>query len=117
MNELADENVVVITDNETVYQTDDTAFSVQGGVNKVVFKWWGRKSYMSTARANGFVDACTNVSISAGYVGAGAVGLFSGLASGYFAKLAYDVDNRNDGHQRGIIANFTWAAVYWTEKQ
>ncbi|WP_044894440.1 hypothetical protein [Bacillus alveayuensis] len=124
LNELAQDGEIVITDNGTVYEADDTSFDVQGGVNKVVWTWYGRKSYMSTSRANKFAYTARQVSYGAAGVGAvaayfsfGTTALFGGLTSVYFSKLADDVATRNSGHSRGIIVHMTWAAVYWTERQ
>ncbi|MDR7002448.1 hypothetical protein [Neobacillus niacini] len=124
LNELAKDGEVIITDNETVYDTDDTSFDVQGGVNKIVWRWYGRQSFMSTSRANSFAYDCRQVSYGAMGVGAvaayfsfGTTALFGGLTGIYFTKLADDVAMRNSGHTRGIIVNMTWSAAYWTERQ
>jgi len=124
INELAQDGEIIITDNGTVYEADDTSFDVQGGVNKIVWTWYGRKSYMSTSRANSFAYTAKQVSYGAAGVGAvaayfsfGTTALFGGLTSLYFAKLADDVTIRNTGHSRGIIVHMTWAAYYWTQRQ
>lgn len=124
LNELAQDGEIIITDNETVYEADDTSFDVQGGVNKIVWTWYGRKSYMSTARANDFAyyakkvaTGAGGVSLIAGFFSFGTATVFSGLTGLYFANLADDVERRNSGHSRGIIVNMTWAAAYWTARQ
>ncbi|MEH7453781.1 hypothetical protein [Gottfriedia acidiceleris] len=122
LNTLAQDGEVIITDNETVYDTNDTSFDVQGGVNKVVYKWYGRVRYFSTASAKEFVYQCYKVAAGSAAVGAvaaflsaGTTAIFSGLTGAYFTNLALDVDRRNSGHNRGIILHVTWAQVYWTQ--
>ncbi|MGG0176447.1 hypothetical protein [Gottfriedia acidiceleris] len=124
LNTLAQNGELLITDNETVYETNDTSFDVQGGVNKVVYKWYGRVRYFSTASAKEFVYQCYKVAVGsvavgtvAAFLSAGTTAIFSGLTGAYFTNLALDVDHRNSGHKRGIILHVTWASAYWTSKQ
>ncbi|EAE8110559.1 hypothetical protein GPZ05_14870 [Listeria monocytogenes] len=124
LNDKADEHDVIITDNKSVYDTDDDGFVLQGGVNKVVYKWYGRVRYFSTSAANNFVYQCYKVAAGSAGVGAiaaafsaGTTALFGGLTGAYFTNLALDVDHRNKGHKRGIILHVTWASAYWTSKQ
>ncbi|WP_404330334.1 hypothetical protein [Mesobacillus maritimus] len=124
LNKSANDGELIITDNKTIYEADDTSYSVQGGIDKVVYKWYGRVRYFSTKSANDFVYSANKVAVGAAGVGvlasyfsAGTSALFGGLTSWYFANLALDIAQANSGHYRGIIMHVTWASVYWTERQ
>ncbi|MEG8980468.1 hypothetical protein [Priestia megaterium] len=122
LNVEAKNDELVITDNKTIYETDDDGFTVQGGVNKVVYKWYGRVRYFSTSAAKDFEYQCYKVAAgSAGvaavtaFFSAGSTALFGGLTSWYFTNLALDVNHANSS--RGIIVHVTWASAYWIDKQ
>ncbi|SDX99474.1 hypothetical protein SAMN05421736_10199 [Evansella caseinilytica] len=124
LNELALDGEIIITENETIYETDDTSFNVQGGVNKVVYKWYGRVRYFSTSSANTFAgvakkvgNGAATVGAVAAYFSAGTTALFGGLTTIYFHGLSDAVTKRNSGHNCGIILHVTWASVYWTARQ
>lgn len=124
LNQEAEENQIVITDNGTIYDTDDTGFALQGGVSKSIKKWYGWAEYMSTAKANNFVYQISRVGISVGVAGAvaaffsfGTTGILGAVSSGYLGMVALDVSYRNSGHSRGVILHITHAAAYWTQKQ
>ena len=125
LNELADEEELVITENGTIYETSDDEFFVQGGVNRRTWHWWGTRTFMSTSvatsRANTWGRSAAAFTLL--HSVANAVGFLpktsvaSGLAAGYFALLSSSVHSRNSGHRRGIVLNMTWIFVFSTARQ
>lgn len=124
LNELADENEIVITDNGTVYEVSDDEFVVQGGVNKTTWHWWGTRVYLSTRKVAPFANKFSNLGSAAGVVAAVSggfgfkpVSVPAGLLGIYWTKLARDMNNRNAGHSRGIKVSMTWVMAYSTARQ
>jgi hypothetical protein len=93
INQEIEAGRLVSTENLTVYNPEDENFSLQGGVNKVVFYWWGFKVYLNHT-------ACKNLtSIFNG--GAASSAIASGAAQlvKYISKL---------GPWAAIIAGILW---------
>jgi len=49
INKLIKEGTLTSTENLTVYDPKDTSFSLQDGVNKIEFKWYGFDIYLNHA--------------------------------------------------------------------
>ncbi|CAM3255911.1 hypothetical protein [Sporolactobacillus spathodeae] len=125
VNQLAKNGEVTITDNGTVYESNDDDIAIQGGnVNKVVWHWWGLERYASVSQANRIARNLNRAAILGGTAsglitlfGFWPVGVVGGLSSGYWAWAANDISYVNSLSNRGIKISFTWALVYHVKKQ
>ena len=65
VNELLQTEAYDVTENGTIYETDDE-LTIQGGnVDKVVYKWWGIKRYASKKNAKKIASKFNTISNSA----------------------------------------------------
>ena len=125
LNELADEEELVITENGTIYETSNDEFTLQsGGRNRTTWHWWGTRNYMNTSRANSAATRFRNASTVA--TATGAISAFFGFAPGravstvlshYWRGLGDTIAARNANHSRGVRVNFTWVFVYTVARQ
>jgi len=118
LNELADDDELIITENGTIFEYSDDEFVLQSGRNRVTRHWWGVRVY--TNRAN-TIQTVRNLRTNAGLVtfvgglaiafGPIAVGKFGGIAvaaAGFALVVSNAMENRNTGHTRGIRTSFPW---------
>ena len=140
VNELLQTEAYDVTENGTIYETDDE-LTIQGGnVDKVVYKWWGIKRYASKKNAKKIASkfntisnsawmfsgsaaatAAVNAMVPEPFLSKGAASLatlvsaLSGVGAGYFGLIATRIDAKNGS--RGVIINLTWVGVFTVSKQ
>lgn len=71
INEKVEEDEYAVTDNGTIYETDDEDMTVQGkyNKNKGTTYYWGRKIYQSYSNANKHKKSLRKCSTAAGLIG------------------------------------------------
>ena len=125
LNELADEDELIITENGTIFEADDDDFILQsGGRNRITWHWWGGRAYTCTSNTNrnartfqGIGNTAAGVAAVSGFFGGGFVAVLSSLGGLWFRTLGTNMSNRNSGHSRGIRVSMTWVAAYRTARQ
>lgn len=108
----------LLSDNSLI-ETNDDNFYVQGGSTYSKSYWWGVQHYKSTTAAAKW--SYEGKQLAVGHVVAGgAVGFFSlgagfaigVVASSYYFAFTNSIDYWNSVSSRGIIADVTYALVY-----
>ena len=114
LNELAEDDELIITENGTIFEYDNDEFTLQARRNRVTRHWWGVRLY--TCRAN-TIRAFRELRARGERVGfAGALTALLGFglggvavaAGGFSLVLATAMENRNRGHTRGIRTSIPW---------
>ena len=110
--------------DDSLIETNDDNFYVQGGSTYTQRYWWGARHYKSTKAAATW--SYQGKQLALGHVVAGgAVGFFSlgagfavgVVASSYYFAFTNSIDYWNSLSSRGIIADVTYALVYKMKTQ
>lgn len=123
VNDMALEGEVEITENGSVYETDDNDLVVQGGgVDKVKTYWWGERRWACTKCANKIANDLNKVSTGAWGISAiagilgGPVGIGAGIGSAIGAVragwMSGDISYYNSKTKRGVIIDCRWILTY-----
>jgi hypothetical protein len=70
INKRVKKGELATTKNFTIYETNDTAFTIQGGIDATINMWWGVRHYFCTSCAAYQAYWATNSSYAAGGVAA-----------------------------------------------
>lgn len=123
VNDMAEQGEVEITDNGSIYETDDDELVIQGGgIDKVKTYWWGERRWACTRCANKIANDLNKVSTGAWGVSAisgilgGPVGIGAGIGSAIGAVrsgwMASDISYYNSKTNRGVIIDCRWILTY-----
>lgn len=129
LNLLIEEGVLTITENGTIYETDNDELVVQGGnVDDVSIHWWGVRRYASHNTANKIAYKAGNFSAWSGYATfASALGVLlvpdgrvkaalsictacAAFPWAYFAHLQNNINYYNGS--RGVVIDVTWVLIF-----
>lgn len=123
INELADQGEVEITDNGSIYETNDDELVIQGGgVDKTKTYWWGTRRWACKNCANTIAYKLSKVSTGAwgvsaiaaiigGPAGIGAAigGTVGAVRAGWMSD---DISYYNGKTNRGVIIDCGWVLTY-----
>lgn len=134
LNKLISSGDLTLTENGTIYETNDDELVVQGGnVNKDIWKWYGCRVLRNHSRSKKLAANLSTLSNSCGMVSSGALLLekldpepyskafLGGFAIGtsfgwgYIAQMSSSISNKNKKY--GTIIKLTWAFYYEVESQ
>lgn len=129
INQLIEDGELSITENGTIYESDNEELVVQGGnVDDFEWHWWGVRRYASHNSASDIAYKLNKAGSRAGYILtiAGVVALFvpeglvklvagcisigAGFAWAYFCDVANDINYYNGS--RGVIIDVTWVLYF-----
>jgi hypothetical protein len=111
VNDLIRSGDLQSTPDLRVFSTADTGFSVQGGVDKIVYYWWGYDLYLSSY---GLATIQLGGSAASAYLSKlGAPGPFIATVLGLSTAILSWCNRAGNG----IIWSITLAAVNWCEGQ
>lgn len=118
LNELADENAIVITENGTIFEYDDDEFTLQCCRNRTTRHWWGTRTDTNRARTTQWANTFAQVSnvaqgaaLAAGLFGLAKAAFTSAVAGVYFGTLSAAMNRKNTGHSRGIRTSMPWVPL------
>ena len=126
---MIEDGKLSITENGTIYESDNEELVVQGGnVDDFEWHWWGVRRYASHNSASDIAYKLNKAGSRAGYILtiAGVVALFvpeglvklvaacisvgAGFAWAYLSDIANDINYYNGS--RGVIIDFTWVLYF-----
>lgn len=119
LNQQIQDGELKALSNDSLVETNDDNFYVQGGSTYTLRYWWGARHYKSTSAAATW--SYQGKQLALGHVVAGGAAAFFSLglgfvigavASSYYFAFTNSIDYWNSQSSRGIIADVTYALVY-----
>lgn len=123
LNMLIESGELEVTENGTIYESNDEELVVQGGnVNKVTWHWWGVRRYASKSKAaklardfSAIAIGCGAISTVSGFFGPAGIAVSITTAivgTGRAGLLANDINYYNGLTDRGVIIDLRWILTY-----